>query len=184
MLCHRGCNWYICFYLLVGGLLGDNYQSKVIHCYSTGKPIGTVYIYTGGLCGHKTTGSTDTGNYWDNQTSGRTTSAMGTGKTTTQMKTLSTFTGAGWDFSDTDGDGADWMMMRPGEDYPRLKWQEVIAGDIAGLYGVDMIDYTRLANHWGQTGCPADCENADINEDGEVNILDLSLLADNWLAGV
>jgi hypothetical protein len=34
--------------------------------------------------------------------------------------TLSTFTDVGWDFSETDGDPADWMMLREGEDYPRL----------------------------------------------------------------
>ena len=36
--------------------------------------------------------------FWDIQTSGQTTSAGGTGMTTAQMKTLSTFTSAGWDF--------------------------------------------------------------------------------------
>lgn len=39
---------------------------------------------------------TVTNSYWDTQTSGQATSAGGTGKTTAQMKSQSTFTG--WDF--------------------------------------------------------------------------------------
>jgi len=53
----------------------------------------------GGLVGSKTTGTgyEDTGNFWDTQTSQRATSVCGVGRTTTQMKTQSTFTG--WDFN-------------------------------------------------------------------------------------
>jgi hypothetical protein len=53
--------------------------------------------------------------FWDTQTSGQSTSAAGTGKTTAEMKTLSTFTDAGWDFTDI------WEM--PTSDYPRLQWE-------------------------------------------------------------
>jgi len=35
--------------------------------------------------------------FWDNQTSGQTSSSGGTGKTTAQMKSITTFSGAGWD---------------------------------------------------------------------------------------
>jgi len=122
--------------------------------------------------------------FWDTQTSLQTGSSGGIGKTMAEMMTLSTFTSAGWDFTDTDGDAADLMMLREGEDYPRLIWQEIFAGDIAGLYGVNFVDYAEIAAHWGQTGCPTGCENADINSDGTVDIYDLMFLADNWLAGI
>ncbi|PLY39817.1 hypothetical protein CSZ94_24395 [Janthinobacterium sp. ROICE36] len=37
--------------------------------------------------------------FWDTQTSGQAASAGGTGKTSAEMKTMGTFTGAGWNFS-------------------------------------------------------------------------------------
>jgi hypothetical protein len=86
----------------------------------------------------------------------------------------------GWDFSTTDGDPAEWMMLRPGHDYPQLAWQ-TITGDIAGSYGVDYVDFAVFAAHWEQTGCPTGCGNADINSSGTVDIADLTLFADNWL---
>ncbi|MCX6717590.1 MAG: hypothetical protein NTU76_02865, partial [Candidatus Taylorbacteria bacterium] len=52
--------------------------------------------------------------YWDTQTSGQATSAGGTGKTTVQMMTLSTFTDASWDISQGDD-------LNNG--YPYLGWQ-------------------------------------------------------------
>lgn len=172
----------------IGGLIGENYQGQVQRCYSTGRPTGTTFV--GGFCGGVVTGSgyEDTGNFWDTQTSGTTTSAMGTGKTTVQMKTLTTFTWvpASWDFIIETMNGINdyWMMPRPGEDYPRLAWQTIYPGDIAGSYGVNLVDFAEIAAHWEQTGCPTGCGNADINSDGTVDITDLTLLADNWLEGI
>ena len=107
----------------VGGLVGDyDGQSwgSLTSCYSTGSVTGTG-DYVGGLVGENYYYTTIYDCFWDIQTSGKTTSACGTGKTTAEMKTLSTFTWEGWDFSATDGDPADWIM--PSNDYPRLAWQ-------------------------------------------------------------
>ena len=95
------------------------------------------------------------------------------------MKTLSTFTSAGWDFSATDGNPADWAM--PANSYPRLSWP--IIGDIAGSYGVNYADFAAFAAHWQQTGCPTGCGNADLNNSGTVDITDLMIFANNWLKG-
>ncbi len=38
--------------------------------------------------------------FWDTETSGQSTSAGGTGKTTAEIKNISTFTEAGWVFPD------------------------------------------------------------------------------------
>ena len=80
----------------LGGLAGRNSSGKIIRCYSTGKVTGSSSL--GGLVGSKNTAAPyeDTGNFWDTQTSTRTISACGIGRTTAQMKTPSTFTG--WDF--------------------------------------------------------------------------------------
>ncbi|MHC5083900.1 MAG: hypothetical protein ACYTET_08205, partial [Planctomycetota bacterium] len=88
-----------------------------------------------------------------------------------------------WDFDPNDGDTADWMMLRPGEDYPRLAWQEIYAGDIAGLYGADIVDVAYLARYWSLTGCDSgtDCGRADIDASGDVGLADLAAVADDWL---
>jgi hypothetical protein len=93
----------------VGGLVGTNGRGKVIQCYSTGKPTGTT-LSVGGLLGSNS--GTVTDSFWDTVTSGQTSSAGGTGKTTAQMQTPLTFTSAGWDFVNT------WWM--PDGNYPRL----------------------------------------------------------------
>ena len=83
----------------VGGLIGWlNYSSSVSNCYSTGAVSGGSDI--GGLIGQNSN-STVSNSFWDTQTSGTTTSSGGTGKTTAEMKTQSTFTNAGWDFTNT-----------------------------------------------------------------------------------
>lgn len=103
------------------------------------------------------------------------------GLSTQQMKQQANFTN--WDFSDGDGDPADWRMLREGEDYPRLAWQEVFAGDIAGLYGADMVDFAYLANYWGLDDCDGldDCGRADIDTSGDVGLPDLAAVVGDWL---
>jgi hypothetical protein len=167
----------------VGGLVGYNIGGTLTGCYATGSVSGTDAV--GGLVGYNE-GGTVTDSFWDMETSKLAYSAGGTGKTTTEMMTLSTFTSppASWDFSATDGDAADWMMLRPGEDYPRLIWQEIFSGDIAGLYGVDNVDLEELTSYWLQSDCPTGCEDADIDNSGYVDFVDFAIIADNWLAGI
>jgi hypothetical protein len=71
---------------------------KITNCYSIGVPTNLGSGGVGGFAGYVYPGSlvTCTSSYWDTQTSGQSSSALGTGKTTTQMKTQSTF--VDWDF--------------------------------------------------------------------------------------
>ncbi len=108
----------------IGGLVGGNWLGDIITCYATGLVSGTG-SYVGGLIGENCEVEENyyglvTACFWDIQTSNLTSSDGGTGKTTTEMKTQSTFINAGWDFSETDGDLADWWM--PSNEYPRLMW--------------------------------------------------------------
>ncbi len=80
---------------LVGGLVGNN-TGTVDDSYSSGKVNGTGSD-VGGFAGSNT--GTITDSFWDNQTSGQAASDGGIGKNTTEMKSLFTFTGAGWDFA-------------------------------------------------------------------------------------
>ncbi|MBN2615960.1 MAG: VCBS repeat-containing protein, partial [Bacteroidales bacterium] len=109
----------------VGGLVGVNIaSSKLSNSYSTGSVSGSTR-YVGGLVGLNSS-STVSNSFWDQQTSGQTTSSGGSGKTTAEMKTLSTFTGAGWDFQGETANGtADiWgMNASVNSGYPFLSWQ-------------------------------------------------------------
>jgi len=111
---------------IVGGLVGWN-SGTLTSCYATGSASGTNYV--GGLVG-RISGGTLTSCFWDKDTS-ETDDGVGNidpdpagamGKNTVDMKTLSTFTDAGWDFSATDGDPADWRMLP--YSYPRLVWED------------------------------------------------------------
>ena len=104
----------------VGGLLGYN-QADLTDSYSTGVVDGNHAV--GGLIGENYS-SNVTAVFWDIQTSGQALSAGGTGKTTAEMQTASTFLDAGWDFAgETDNGTEDIWWILEGKDYPRLWWE-------------------------------------------------------------
>ncbi len=108
----------------VAGLVWENNGGTITNSYST----GDVYAVNdwsseAGLVGDNKNGGTVENAFWDSWTSHYDSDA-GTKQTTLHMKTLSTFTDAGWDFTD-DGDGA-WDMDQLGTvnaGYPILAWQ-------------------------------------------------------------
>ena len=112
----------------VGGLVGTNgycdwltcYYGTISNCYSTGSVDGHEYV--GGLVGHQGNGEIKD-SFWDIETSGQTTSAGGTGKTTTEMQMQVTFTDAGWDFVGESFNGIEDIWFIPQSDYPQLWWE-------------------------------------------------------------
>ena len=94
----------------VGGLVGLNEYGAVTNCYSTGAVRGSSDV--GGLVG-RNEGDWNgrdgivTHCFWDTQTSGQATSAGGTGLTTAEMQTASTFLNAGWDFVGETANGTE-----------------------------------------------------------------------------
>jgi hypothetical protein len=110
-----------------GGLIETLLSGTVTDCYSSGSVSTAVYEY-GGLIGYYSAG-TVSNCFWDTQTSNQTSSAAGTGKNTSEMKTLSTFTGAGWDFEIETANGTNsyWDMDTTNKvynnGYPFLSWQ-------------------------------------------------------------
>jgi hypothetical protein len=120
----------------VGGFTGRmRYSNATIsNSYSTGTAVNNGDGNAGGFCGLKDAG-TDTNNFWDTETSGQATSAMGTGKTTAQMKDYDTFNDASWDIvlkADHDGEEATALwFIDDGTDYPRLwfEWEAETAGN-------------------------------------------------------
>jgi hypothetical protein len=169
----------------VGGLVGGDLGGEITSSYAIGSVCGSSLV--GGIVGKSS--AIITACFWNISTSG-TEDGIGNqepdpssviGHMTPEMMTLSTFTDAGWDFSETDGDPADWMMLREGDDYPRLAWQTIYPGDIAGLYGVNIADLTEVIDNWLRQDCPTECEQADIDNSGTVDLADLSILASDWM---
>jgi len=78
---------------LVGGLIGIIQGSTVTDSYSTGSVTGEEDV--GGLLGYRWE-TIVSYSFWDMDTSGQTTSAGGSGRTTAQMQDIATFSGAGW----------------------------------------------------------------------------------------
>ena len=98
----------------VGGLIG-NQSGIVSNCFSTGN-VHSFDTDAGGLIGEQKSG-TASNCFWDIQTSNQLSSAGGIGKSTSAMKTQSTFIGAGWDVT-------IWSMEHgKNNGYPYLKWQ-------------------------------------------------------------
>jgi len=160
----------------VGGLVGQVEQGNTYKCYSTGSVSGSQYI--GGLVGRTRVLGIVSRSFWDTQTSGQTTSAGGTGKTTDQMQLMSTFLSTGWDFWNT------WELCE-GTNYPVLQWQ-IPAADFLCPDGVNFIDFAFFADHWGQNFCNEAnyfCQGTDLNHSGSVDIWDLEIFTEHWLEG-
>jgi hypothetical protein len=96
----------------VGGLVGGN-SGPITYSFAVGAVNGNAKI--GGLVGSNISAPV-TGCYWDTETSGKSTSAGGTGKPTAKMKEQATY--EGWDFDEVWGiNGSD------NNGYPFLRWQ-------------------------------------------------------------
>jgi hypothetical protein len=97
-----------------GGLVGNSETGTIEFCYSTGSVSGVSNI--GGFIGFRWETPINA-SFWDTQTSGMATSNGGTGKTTAEMKTASTFLDADWS-------GSIWKMDGAINDgYPYLSWE-------------------------------------------------------------
>ncbi|HEY6952008.1 MAG TPA: T9SS type A sorting domain-containing protein, partial [Bacteroidota bacterium] len=79
-----------------GGLVGNHSGGAILDCYSVSKVSATNTF--GGLIGGDFGGSVGNSFYDTDSTSS---SANGTAESSSALKTLSTFTGAGWDFTNT-----------------------------------------------------------------------------------
>ena len=130
----------------VGGLVGENYTSgSVTACYAAGPVSGTT-SNVGGLTGGNYS-SSHAACFWDTQTSGQivgvgygdTEGAFG--KTTAEMKTLSTFTAEGWDFINV------WAIGEH-QTYPYLQTRP--SADLNYDGAVNLLDFALFAEHWLQ----------------------------------
>ncbi len=163
--------------IYAGGFIGQVEQGRAYKCYSTGRVSGNQYA--GGFTGYIRVRGDVIYCFWDTQTSGQSTSAGGAGKTTAEMRTITTFTDAGWDFWNT------WTICA-GTNYPVLLWQ-IPSADFQCPDGVDLIDFAFFAAHWHLERCNianSFCEGTDVNHSGVVDFIDLEIFANRWLEGI
>jgi len=110
-----------------GGLVGFIHNSTILNSYSIGSVVSS-QSSRGGLVGTRSGASTITDSFYDSDTSGQSDTGKGIGKTTSQMKTLATFTDTAsasltgsWDFysiweidsSGTINDGYPYLKSYP-----------------------------------------------------------------------
>ncbi len=172
----------------VGGLAGDS-GGTITNCYAA----GAVGSGKGGLVGLNHVGSSNC--FWDIQSSGVNVAyymaetyygpngcmagcyyitpfygAAGIvlGKTTAEMKTQSTFTSAGWDYTNV------WKQLNGS--YPILQWQQ-FAGDFDGNGIINIDDFMVLADQWLGQAQEWQGLAADINGDGTVDMADFAIMA-------
>jgi len=105
----------------VGGLIGFN-DGTVSNSYTSGTVNGNDFV--GGLVGGNY--GTVSNSFWDTETSGQATSDGGTGRNTTEMQNIATFSGAGWDIilvTLNHTNPIDIWNIVNNVTYPFLSWQ-------------------------------------------------------------
>jgi hypothetical protein len=112
----------------VGGLVGQNFGT-ISNSYSSGSVTGDLAV--GGLVGANENEEVDAviTSFWDTETSGLEESDGGTGKTTTEMQNIVTFSEAGWNITAVSSSGQHnpsyiWNIVDK-LTYPFLSWQSV-----------------------------------------------------------
>lgn len=165
---------------VAGGLVGYLRFGFIQQCYSTGDVVCPANA--GGVLGYNISGSGWLSDlFWDTQTCHLTAGVGGgdaggvAGQTTAQMKSASTYP---WDFTET------WAIC-DGTHYPRLQWQR-LAGDFACPDGVAIEDLQYLAGQWLATDCGLlnDCDGADMDLSGSVDMADFVLFAGQWMEDI
>ncbi len=156
----------------VGGLVGILYpsygSSLILNSYSNGEILGLTNI--GGLVGLNTGGGSVVNSYWDTENSGVPNSDGGTGKTTSEMKTQSTY--IGWDFAsiwDTNSsinNGYPFLMIAP-EPTQQLIWQDMNSNEITTT---NLGDSIKLVLTNATSGAFEIYEDDPINDDYIANI--------------
>jgi len=161
----------------VGGLVGQIERGAAERCFSAGSVSGSQDV--GGMVGRIRVLGMALHSFWDTEASGQPTSAGGTGKTTAQMKTISTFSAVNWDFAQT------WTIC-DGMNYPVLL-QQIPVTDFLCPDGVDFIDFAYFAARWHRQDCtPANgnCQGADVDHSGVVDFIDFEIFAARWMRGL
>ncbi len=152
----------------LGGFCGYNSNNSLIDkCYFAGTITANdgFHISVNCFCGHNSAYSTISNCFWDSDISiWLNDEGYATPAATIEMQTQSTFTDAGWDFSFSDGNYADWVIYP--NSYPQLFWENSIAysgettlykpiGSTDINFSIDIFATTQQLVTWTIT-CPSE----------------------------
>ncbi len=157
----------------IGGIAGFN-SGTIRSCYAAGSVRGNSTAY--GFIGYYFNYNGEvSGCFWDKETGpaqGANISSTGiTGKTTSEMQTLMTYSEAGWDFTNI------WTLCE-GMNYPQLR-SLVPQTDWTCPDGVGLEDLLYLSERW-MTETSESAEMADADNNGKVTISDFDILSREW----
>lgn len=174
-------------YVYAGGLAGKTAgANRFTRCYAASEiiaPEGSLRI--GVMAGAEQSG-TYTDCFWDNEINGSLSGFGSTntstvfidtvGRTTADMQTALTYQSQGWDFENT------WRLCE-GMNYPRLKYEPSMPADFSCPEGIELYDLIFLSEQWLTLAPDLTADIAPDGGDGQVNMLDFALFAENWMLG-
>jgi hypothetical protein len=131
----------------VGGMLGRNIEGSIVsNSYSTGNVSGNSFV--GGLVGLNDS-STVRNSFWNTTTSGTAISSGGTGKTSSELRDIATFT-------DTETKGLDspWDIIRVGRGETNAEYTWNIGETFPFLSGKDLYSLTISTTDHGSVTVP------------------------------
>ncbi|KAA3610445.1 MAG: T9SS C-terminal target domain-containing protein [Calditrichaeota bacterium] len=126
-----------------GGFVGVN-SGTIEYCYATGSVIYNEATDPTDKGFEGAPGGTNTSCFFDSDLSNQISSNLATGKTSQEMKTLATFTDAGWDFvgESNNGENDYWIIdisESANSGYPYLDWEDRSSQNVelASFYAVN-----------------------------------------------
>ncbi|MBW6442708.1 hypothetical protein K0A97_02920, partial [Patescibacteria group bacterium] len=124
-----------------GGFVGSNDGGAINYSYSTGEVLPSSEDNGGGFAGLYNAGYA-TSNFYDSETSGWSTSAMGDNFTTSSMTSIDIFNESSWDIVSRRDWTSEIWFIDDGEDYPRLgrEWTPI---PIHYIYYIEDLYYVR-----------------------------------------
>jgi hypothetical protein len=157
----------------IGGLIGYQENSIEMNCYSAGAVLGSSSV--GGLIGDQS-GGTTTNCFWDTLASGQTSSAGGTGKSTSDMKNYLTYTG--WSFKGISSDTVWNMGHGRNNGYPYLVWQYPSDGIATGVKtnSQELIPTELLLGNYPNPFNPTTTIQFSVEKDGKAVVKAFDIL--------
>ncbi len=167
---------------MTGGFIGYNYYGNISNSYSTGNVSGSSNV--GGFAGFNAGTGNISNSFYDTNTTGQSDdTGKGTPKTTSEMQTITTFSGAGWNIVSVISHVNEIWKINSGSDYPRLGWENIsVIGDLTAPYFTSIPSNASLVYRASSLGVDFDATD-DVNFSSfDVNDSRFTINSTGWLS--